>query len=122
MASGSSRVLRSGRSSRMTPYSVSSERKSRNTPSESNYTVMASTTYHVPIVKTASPVDTSGDSTLSPLTTDQLAVISKGLYTDCTIRVFGYYSSGFLFGVVTDTVRDAMHVQCTEHLVIYKSY
>lgn len=62
MASGSSRVLRSGRSSRMTPYSVSSERKSRNTP-----------------IKTASPVDTSGDSTLSPLTTDQLAVISKDI-------------------------------------------
>ena len=35
MASSSSRVLRS-RSSRMTPYSVKSERKGRKTPSESD--------------------------------------------------------------------------------------
>ena len=39
MASSSSRVLRS-RSSRMTPYSVKSERKGRKTPSESDYDIV----------------------------------------------------------------------------------
>lgn len=59
----------------------------------------------MPIVTTDSPVDTSGDSTLSSLTADQLAVISKGLYDECTIGAVGIYTHRFLmYQYISDSV------------------
>lgn len=82
MASSSSRVLRH-RSSRMTPYSVNAERKSRKTtPSEFSGDIVFNVMYNYYLSTAAtsdSSVNNSMESTVSSLTTDQLAIISTGL-------------------------------------------
>ena len=80
MASGSSRSLRS-HSARMTPYSV----KSRSTSGKPDN---VSSCVHIYKTSRAVINTSQSDSANSSWTTEQLAMISKGIISECTNRVF----------------------------------